>query len=63
MAGNSDPTKDLEFQKVIRHFVTTPHRPHESLAEENKRAVATKASRTKKANPFKKRGLSKKKDE
>jgi hypothetical protein len=27
----SDPTKDPEFQKVVRHFVTTPHKPHEPL--------------------------------
>jgi hypothetical protein len=24
----SDPTKAPEFQKVLRHFVTTPHKPH-----------------------------------
>ncbi len=27
----SDPTKEPEFQKVLRHFVTTPHKPHEPL--------------------------------
>jgi hypothetical protein len=26
-----DPTKDPEFQKVIRHFVTTPHIPHRPI--------------------------------
>jgi hypothetical protein len=26
-----DPTKEPEFQKVIRHFVTTPRKPHETL--------------------------------
>ena len=26
-----DPTRAPEFQKVIRHFVTTPHKPHEPL--------------------------------
>jgi hypothetical protein len=33
-----DPIKDPEFQKVIHHFVTTPHRPHESLGSQNKRS-------------------------
>jgi hypothetical protein len=28
MAEKPDPTKEPEFQKVIRHFVTTPHKPH-----------------------------------
>jgi hypothetical protein len=27
----SDPTKEPEFQKVVRHFVTTPHKPHKPL--------------------------------
>jgi hypothetical protein len=28
MAGKkSDPTKDPEFQKVVRHFLTTPPQP------------------------------------
>jgi hypothetical protein len=31
----SDPTKAPEFQKVIRHFVTTPHKPHEPLGKDN----------------------------
>jgi hypothetical protein len=25
---SSDPTKKPEFERVIRHFVTTPHKPH-----------------------------------
>ena len=29
-----DPTKEPEFQKVIRHFVTTPHKPHEPLKKQ-----------------------------
>ena len=48
MSDNPDPTKDPEFQKVIRHFVTTPHRPHESLASKNRREEADKASPQKK---------------
>jgi hypothetical protein len=31
-----DPTQDPEFQKVIRHFVTTPHKPHEPLGKKGK---------------------------
>jgi hypothetical protein len=31
MAKKSDPTKDPEFQKVIRHFVTTPPKPHSAM--------------------------------
>jgi hypothetical protein len=31
MENEKDPTKTPEFQKVIRHFVTTPHKPHEPL--------------------------------
>jgi hypothetical protein len=30
--GKIDPTKDPEFQKVIRHFVTTPPKPHSAKA-------------------------------
>jgi hypothetical protein len=29
--GKIDPTKDPEFQKVIRHFVTTPPKPHSEM--------------------------------
>jgi hypothetical protein len=29
--GKSDPTKDPEFQKVVRHFVTTPPKPHSEM--------------------------------
>lgn len=24
----SDPTKDLKFQRVVQHFLKTPHKPH-----------------------------------
>jgi hypothetical protein len=26
-----DPTKNPEFQKVVQHFLTTPHRPHDEM--------------------------------
>jgi hypothetical protein len=28
-----DPTKDPEFQKVVRHFLSTPPKPHKSSAK------------------------------
>jgi hypothetical protein len=31
MANKSDPTKDPEFQKVIRHFVTSPPKPRSEM--------------------------------
>jgi hypothetical protein len=36
MIDKPDPTKEPEFQKVIRHFVTTPHKPHEPLGKKGK---------------------------
>jgi len=33
---NSDPTKDPEFQKIVRHFLTTPPRPHNPLGKKKK---------------------------
>jgi hypothetical protein len=32
-----DPTKDPEFQKVVRHFLTTPPRPHKPLGKKTKK--------------------------
>jgi hypothetical protein len=37
MTGKSDPTKDSEFQKVIRHFLSTPHEPHKPLGKKAKK--------------------------
>jgi hypothetical protein len=31
--AQDDPTKAPEFQKVIRHFVTTPHKPHAPIGK------------------------------
>jgi hypothetical protein len=43
-----DPTARADFQKVIRHFVTTPHKPHSPLVTtpQTKRAVATQRQKS-----------------
>jgi hypothetical protein len=33
-----DPTKDPEFQKVVRHFLTTPPKLHKPLGKKAKKA-------------------------
>jgi hypothetical protein len=40
MANKPDPTKDPEFQKVIRHFVTTPPKPHSQMKLGKRKATA-----------------------
>jgi hypothetical protein len=42
MSKEPDPTKDHEFQKVVRAFLTTPHKPHKPKL---KRKAATKGRR------------------
>jgi hypothetical protein len=32
-----DPTKDPEFQKVVRHFLTNPPKPHKSLGKKKRK--------------------------
>jgi hypothetical protein len=48
--ADSDPTKDPEFQKVIRHFVTTPHKPHGPIGKRKPKNDAD-ASPKKRARP------------
>jgi hypothetical protein len=46
---NLDPTKDPEFQKVVRHFVTTPPKPHSEMKIGKRKAKASpKANQPKK---------------
>ena len=45
MADKSDPTKDPKFQKVIRHFVTTPHKPHAPIGAREKKAPLAQSDR------------------
>jgi hypothetical protein len=46
----TDPTRDPEFQKVIRHFVTTPPKPHSEMKLGKRKAKPrTKANWPKKA--------------
>jgi len=44
-APENDPTKDPEFQKVVRHFLTTPPKPHKSIGgkQEAKHKLARKS--------------------
>src|SRR6202045_4741417 len=45
-----DPTKEPEFQKVIRHFVTTPPKPHSEMKVGKREAkLSAKANWPKKA--------------
>lgn len=44
----NDPTKDPEFQKVVRHFVTTPPKRHSEMKLGKRKPKAGA-----KANPLK----------
>jgi hypothetical protein len=44
----SDPTKDPEFQKVVRHFVTTPPKPHSEMKIGRRKAKTS----TRMVSPF-----------
>jgi hypothetical protein len=45
MAKSTDPTKDEEFQKVVRHFLTTPPKPHKPIAGKKKSPKAGRKSK------------------
>jgi len=44
---NPDPTKDPEFQKVVRHFLSTPPQPHKSLGKKLRKKRAKRAASAK----------------
>jgi hypothetical protein len=44
MSDKLDPTKDPEFQKVVRHFVTTPPKPHSEMKLGKHKAKAGESS-------------------
>jgi hypothetical protein len=45
MTNKPDPTKDPEFQKVVRHFVTTPPKHHSEMRlGKRKQKASPKAS-------------------
>jgi hypothetical protein len=41
--AKSDPTKDPEFQKVVRHFLSTAPQPHKPLGKTIKKKRAKRA--------------------
>jgi hypothetical protein len=45
--AKSDPTKDPEFQNVVRHFLSTPPQPHKPLGKKAKKKRGKRASSAK----------------
>ena len=43
MPKSPDPTKDPEFQKVVRHFLSTPPKPHKTTAKKQVKIKKAKA--------------------
>lgn len=50
-SSKSDPTKDPQFQNVVRHFLKTPHKPHKEKAPGPAKAPATPPSGTSPKRP------------
>jgi hypothetical protein len=46
-----DPTKEPEFQKVVRHFLATPHKPHKPLGVKKAAARTLAAAKSRKKRP------------
>jgi len=44
MPNKPDPTKDPEFQKVVRHFLSTPPKVHKPLGKKAKKRRVSGAS-------------------
>jgi hypothetical protein len=52
MANKPNPTKDPEFQKVVRHFVTTPPKPHSAMKIGKRKAKAVQNASPRHGQPF-----------
>jgi hypothetical protein len=50
MPNNPDPTKDAAFQHVVRHFVTTPPKPHKEASPKIKEKPTDDKSKAKAAS-------------
>ena len=49
--SENDPTKEPDFEKVIRHFVTSPPETHSPLKERRKGGRAEKVVKGERAKP------------
>jgi hypothetical protein len=50
MTKKTDPTMEQEFQKVVRHFLSTPPKPHKQLGKKLKKGRAKRAASAKPKN-------------
>jgi hypothetical protein len=51
MSNKPDPTKDPEFQKVVRHLLNTPPKPHSEMKLGKGKPVPNKKSNESKTRP------------
>jgi hypothetical protein len=51
MGNKSDPTKDPEFQKVVRHFLTTAPQLHKPAAKPKKARKHAASAKSKSGAP------------
>jgi len=41
---SNDPTTDPKFQRVVQHFLTTPHKPHKTATAAKRKAARKQKS-------------------